>query len=249
MNPKKPVVKPIGGFNLQAIERPLVTVDVVIFTVLEGGLHVLLVKRPDDSGEPFPGLWALPGGFVDVEKDTDLESCALRKLQQKTGVKSPYLEQVGSWGGIKRDPRAWSATHVYFALIPAPQNLMQGSSEATWFPLEGQRVRVKLAFDHAVLLEAAVQRLRNKVEYTSLPAYLLPQEFTLSELQRMYEIVLERPIEKSAFRTRVFAAGLVEEVARMRAGPNRPAQLYRLAHPQEIVYFPRTFSPRKSAED
>lgn len=239
-----------SGFDLQAIVRPLTTVDVVIFTVLEDRLQVLLVKRPDDAGEPFPGAWALPGGFVDVQKDVDLESCALRKLQQKTGVKTPYLEQVGSWGGIKRDPRNWSATHVYFALIPSPNQPLQGAvnSGAAWFPLEGHGVGVKLAFDHAKLVEAAIQRLRNKVEYTSLPAYLLPEEFTLGDLQHMYEVVLERPIEKSAFRTRVFAAELVEPVDKVRGGPNRPAQLYRLTHPQEIVYFPRTFSPRKTID-
>ncbi|MDD2775030.1 MAG: hypothetical protein PHU06_03650 [Gallionella sp.] len=102
-----------------------------------------------------------------------------------------------------------------------------------------------LAFDHTQLLAAAVQRLRNKVEYTSLPAFLLPEEFTLSDLQRMYEVVLERPLEKSAFRTRVLAADLVQSIEKVRTGANRPAQLYRLTHPQQIVYFPRTLSPRK----
>lgn len=223
--------------------RPLTTVDVVIFTVLESSLHVLLVARPDAPDEPYPGLRALPGGFVDVERDTDLESCALRKLQQKTGVKTPYLEQVGSWGSKSRDPRGWSATHVYFSLIPPPVNL---ESDAAWFPVDGQRVKTKLAFDHNMLLEAAVQRLRSKVEYTSLPAFLLPNEFTLSELQQVYEVILERALEKSAFRTRVFAAGLVEPVNKIRTGNNRPAQLYRLAHPRKAVFFPRTFSPRKN---
>jgi ADP-ribose pyrophosphatase YjhB (NUDIX family) len=236
--------------DLNAIERPMTTVDVVIFTVLEEHLHVLLVTRPDKPDEPFKGMWALPGGFVDVHKDADLESCALRKLMQKTGVKTPYLEQVGSWGGIKRDPRSWSTTHVYFALISAQEQLQHGehNADAAWFPIEDQRVKVKLAFDHTKLLDAAIQRLRNKVEYTSLPAYLLPDEFTLGDLQHMYEVVLERTIEKSAFRTRVFASNLVEPVDKVRSGPNRPAQLYRLTQPKEIVYFPRTFSPRKINE-
>lgn len=235
---------------MEGIKRPLCTVDVAIFTVLDESLHVLLVSRPEQAGEPFPGMWALPGGFVDVEQDDDLQCCALRKLRDKTGVKSPYLEQVGSWGGRKRDPRGWSATHVYFALIPAPEQPLQHAkaSDARWFPLSESQVKVKLAFDHAKLLEAALQRLRNKVEYTSLPAYLLPQEFTLSELQRMYEVVLQRPVEKSAFRTRVIAAGLVEELDKVRTGPNRPAQLYRLLNPQQLVYFPRTFSPRRESE-
>jgi 8-oxo-dGTP diphosphatase len=223
--------------------RPLTTVDVVIFGILDNGLHVLLVTRPDTPDEPYPGLRALPGGFVNVESDTDLESCALRKLQGKTGVKTPYLEQVGSWGGKERDPRGWSATHVYFSLIPPPENL---EGDAAWFPVEGRGVKLKLAFDHNMLLEAAVQRLRSKVEYTSLPAFLLPDEFTLSELQLMYEVILERPLEKSAFRTRVLAAGLVKPVNKIRTGNNRPAQLYRLVHPRKAVFFPRTFSPRKN---
>ncbi|HEU0187573.1 MAG TPA: NUDIX domain-containing protein [Gallionellaceae bacterium] len=248
MKHKKTETNGTHATDVQDIVRPLVTVDVVIFTVLEGRLNVLLVSRPDEPGEPFPGMWALPGGFVDVEQDADLESCALRKLQLKTGVKSPYLEQVGSWGSSKRDPRGWSATHVYFALIPTPEQPLQGAnhSSAAWFPVE--ELRVKLAFDHGKLLDAAIQRLRNKVEYTSLPAFLLPREFTLGDLQHMYEVVLERTLEKSAFRTRVFAAGLVEAVDKVRSGPNRPAQLYRLTHPHEIVYFPRTFSPRKGGK-
>jgi len=247
MKQKISATQAVSSFKLQAIERPLASVDVVIFTVLDGHLHVLLVTRPDEPGEPFPGMWALPGGFVDIEEDVDLESCALRKLQQKTGVKTPYLEQVGSWGGIKRDPRGWSATHVYFALISTPVHPLQSThnSNAAWFPVEDRSISAKLAFDHGKLVQAAIQRLRSKVEYTSLPAFLLPVEFTLGDLQRMYEIVLERPLEKSAFRTRVFAANLVEPIDKVRAGPNRPAQLYRLTHPQEIVYFPRTFSPKK----
>lgn len=230
--------------------RPLVTVDVAIFMVQENRLHVLLVTRPAGANEPFPGMLALPGGFVDVAQDQDLESCAHRKLRQKTGIKAPYLEQVGSWGGRERDPRGWSATHVYFALIP-PQPLAAGSAapDSGWFPVDGKGVKHKLAFDHTRLLEAAIQRLRSKVEYTSLPAYLLPEEFTLSELQRMYEVVLERPLEKSAFRTRVFSAGLVEPVDKVRAGNNRPAQLYKLAHARKPVFFPRTFSPRKHEAD
>ena len=226
--------------------RPMVTVDVAIFTVIDERLQVLLVARPDRPDEPFPGAWALPGGFIDVQKDADLEACALRKLREKTGVRTPYLEQLGSWGSARRDPRGWSSTHVYFALIPAgPAVLQKGANAAdvAWHPVVGESVKPRLAFDHARLLAAAVQRLRAKVEYTSLPAYLVPAEFTLSELQRVYEIVLERPLEKSAFRTRVLAADLVMEVPKMREGANRPAQVYRLRNPHELVYFPRTFNP------
>lgn len=229
--------------------RPLTTVDLVIFTVLQGALHVLLVQRPSTADETYPGLWALPGGFVDVDRDQNLEACARRKLKAKTSVDTPYLEQLGSWGSATRDPRGWSATHVYFALIPAEHVvLVKGANAAdvAWFPVVGQGVKAKLAFDHAQILEAALIRLRNKVEYTSLPAYLLPAEFTLTDLQHMYEIVMERPIEKSAFRTRVLAAEMVEPIKKkMREGPNRPAQLYRLKRPGQIVFFPRTFNPKR----
>lgn len=230
--------------------RPLTTVDVVIFTVIDDTLRVLLVQRPDTSEDPFPGMWALPGGFVDIDRDESLEACARRKLREKTGVETPYLEQLGSWGGVSRDPRGWSATHVYFALIPSENIVLQkgaNAADTAWFGLDGVGHKKKLAFDHGEILAAAITRLRNKVEYTSLPAYLLPVEFTLSELQRMYEIVLERPIEKSAFRTRVLSSGLVTPAgAKMREGPNRPAQLYRLADPNYPVVFPRTFNPRRT---
>lgn len=223
--------------------RPLTTVDVVIFAVRDDTLHVLLVKRGAGEDEPFPNSFALPGGFVDIARDRDLEACAIRKLRDKTGVVSPYLEQLGSWGSADRDPRGWSATHAYFALIPAVPAGGPLAADAQWFPVRVGRIKPRLAFDHDVIVAAAIQRLRSKVEYTSLPAYLMPPEFTLPDLQRVYEIVLDRPLEKSAFRTRMLAADMIEPVARMRKGPNRPAQLYRLKKTKSPIYFARTFNP------
>jgi len=223
--------------------RPLTTVDVVIFAVREEALGVLLVQRPRGQNEPFPGTWALPGGFVDVDRDSDLAACAMRKLKDKTGMISPYLEQLGSWGSARRDPRGWSATHAYFALLPAASATAPPAADAQWFPICGERVMPKLAFDHENILAAAIRRLRNKVEYTSLPVYLMPAEFTLPDLQRTYEIVLDRPLEKSAFRTRMLGADLIEPIAKMRKGPNRPAQLYRMKKAREPVFFVRTFNP------
>lgn len=239
-NPRRPA--PAAAF-----ERPFVSVDLAIFTLADGALEVLLVQRADTPREPYPGQWALPGGFVDVGGDASLEACAMRKLREKTGVAAPYLEQLGSWGGAARDPRGWSTTHAYMALVPADSKLTPGANaaDAKWFPVGGGAVGPKLAFDHAEILAVAIERLRNKVEYTSLPAFLLPREFTLTELQRAYEAVLGRTLEKSAFRTRVLAAALVEPVNKVKEGPNRPAQVYRLKNPRKPVFFARTFSPRQ----
>jgi 8-oxo-dGTP diphosphatase len=222
--------------------KPLTTVDVVIFGVYLGALNVLLVQRPVASAEPYPGVWALPGGFVDIGKDPDLLSCAKRKLREKTNVDASYLEQLGSWGGATRDPRGWSATHVYFALLSADNvHLRPGgnASDSRWVPIDGQRVKETLAFDHADILKAALIRLRNKVEYTSLPAFLMPHEFTLTELQKIYETLLGRPIEKKSFRTRVLATDLLEAVDRRKEGANRPAQMYRLRNRRQPVFFSR----------
>ncbi len=233
----------------QHIDRPLTTVDLVVFTLLGDRLQVLLVQRPDLIGEPFPNAWALPGGFVDVRQDPTLQACAQRKLKDKTGMEAPYLEQLGSWGNAMRDPRGWSATHVYFTLLPTTETaLQQGgkSQNAQWFPVEAG-LQQTLAFDHTDILRTAVQRLRAKAEYTSLPALLLPQPFTLPQLQKAYERVLDRAVDKSAFRTRMLAAGFLEEKGPMDVGAPRLAMGYRLADDHALAFFPRTFSPRSEA--
>jgi len=232
-------------------ERPFTTVDVIIFTVIDDALQVLLMQRPagpEARSEPFSGLWALPGGYVDVQLDKDLLACARRKLHEKTGVRSPYLEQLGSWGNATRDPRGWSATHAYFALIPAfdaQPSKGANAADVAWFEVDQVLPRQRLAFDHADILRAAVERLRNKVEYTSLPAYLLTEPFTLPQLQRMYEAVLGRPVDKSGFRTRMLAADFLEEAGVVEGDSKRPPMGYRLKDRRSPVVFPRTFSPRQ----
>lgn len=235
-----------GPGNPPNFQRPLSAVDVVIFTVRDAQLQVLLMQRGNRLREPFPERWALVGGFVDIELDDTLEACALRKLMEKTRVASPYLEQLGCWSGRTRDPRGWSVTHAYFALIPGEAGEPvsgANAANAKWVPVVGEGVSEKLAFDHGEILMAALTRLRNKVEYTSLPAFLLEGEFTLSELQHSYEIVLGRTLDKSAFRTRVLATDLLVALPRYREGPNRPAQLYKLRSRSAPVFFQRTFKP------
>lgn len=225
-------------------ERPLTTVDLVILSVRDDQLTVLLVQRPSHAGEPFPGKWALPGGFIDTARDQDLEACARRKLMEKTGVEAPYLEQLGSFGSAKRDPRGWSATHVYFALTASDDTTPRrggNAPDSRWFRVRGEGIGETLAFDHGELLRAALARLRSKVEYTSLPAFLLSGEFTLTQLQRIYEVILGRALEKKAFRTRMLAAAILEEAPGRKSGPNRPAQLYRLKRRRQTHIFSRPF--------
>lgn len=225
-----------------AFERPLVTVDVVIFTLIEEQLKVLLVRRPQTAAEPWPGCLALPGGFINVAVDASLHDCALRKLAEKTGYQAPYLEQLGSWGSATRDPRGWSATHVYFALVPPPEEAMTGSAAAAseWVDVDAA-LGAQLAFDHSQILDAAVERLRGKVEYTSLPAFLLAEPFTLPQLQRTYEIVLGRPMDKSAFRKRMLDAQFLLEQGTIAGDAGRSAMGYRIRDRERAAVFPRTF--------
>lgn len=234
--------------KLSDIERPLVTVDVVIFGVLLTGLNILLVKRPTDAGDRQAGRWALPGGIVDVKLDKTLEAVALRKLEEKTGVKAPYLEQFGTVGNPDRDPVGWSVTTLYYALVDTNQvNLRVGSNadQVGWFKVD--KLPRPMAFDHHQLCQSAIERFRSKVEYTSLPAHLLPSEFTLRDLQQIYEVVLGRPMERVSFRKRMLDAGFLDEAAGQRREGNakRPSQLYKIRRGARLAYFPRTF---KSAE-
>jgi 8-oxo-dGTP diphosphatase len=227
--------------------HPLLSVDTVIFSVISKRLNVLLVKRAFIPGKevsyPFQGKWALVGGLLDIQRDASLENAARRRLLEKTNLRSPYLEQLQSFGDARRDPRKWAATVVYFALIAAAGLQLQGGAsveEARWWPID-DAVTLKLGFDHNRILEVALDRLRSKVEYTTLPANLLPAEFTLSELQEVYEIILGRTLDKSSFRKRALSADFIDEASKVRTGPNRPAQLYRIRPGRQSVVFPRTF--------
>ena len=237
-------MKKIGSaLPLATFDRPLVTVDVAIFALRNDTLTVLLVRRPADPQDPFPGQWALPGGFVDVQQDRSLLACAVRKLKAKTGVTTPYLEQLGSWGDESRDPRGWSTTHAYFALIQAPEVDAQTSApslESQWFPAD-DALRKRLAFDHRQILSKAVTRLRSKVEYTSLPAFLLREPFTLPQLQKTYEVVLGRAMDKSAFRKRMLDAKFLEESGMTDGVQGRVAMSYRIKDRELPTTFPRMF--------
>ena len=202
---------------------PALTVDVVIFTLRGERLQVLLVRR---AGEPFEGCWALPGGFV--QETESLEAAAARELEEETGLGEAYLEQLYTYGNPGRDPRGRVVTVAYFALLPADAPLRaEGGSdaaEARWFSVEEKPV---LAFDHAEIVDYALRRLRYKLEYTAVCFELLPETFTMSELQHTYEIVLGEGLDKRNFRRRILEANIIEPTSTLRAGEGRPARLYR----------------------
>jgi 8-oxo-dGTP diphosphatase len=229
-------------YDSERYRKPSVMVDIVIFTIEDDALKVLLVKR---GVYPFKGHYALPGGAVNVENDQSLEQAALRELTEETGVENRYLEQMQTYGSATRDPRDWTISVAYFALVAAKEvQLRAGSdaSEASWHKIDGNAVDLPLAFDHAVILQDAIERLRSKLDYSDIAVHLLSEEFTLSELQRVYEIIMQEKLNKSSFRQRVERAGLVQAIeGKMRTGSNRPAQLYRFVQSdQPRVFFPRS---------
>ncbi len=228
-------------YDASRYEKPSFTVDLVIFTVRDEHLHALLVKRAE---HPFKGFWALPGGFLDPRRDESVDACAARKLVEEAGVCAPYLEQLKTYGSGDRDPRGWIATTVYFALMASESvRLLGNQEEARWVRVQGEGVGFDLGFDHALILADAVERLRSKLEYTHIAVHLLPEEFTLPELQQTYEIILQQPLDKSSFRRRVIQADMLEELSgRRRDGFGRPAQLYRFRDYDRQTFFPRSIS-------
>ena len=210
------------------------TTDIVLFTVRHDELQVLLVRR---AIEPFKGRWALPGGFV-LPGET-LEACASRELAEEAGLRDVYLEQLYTFGAPERDPRGRVVTVAYFALVPSASLRPVGgsdASEAAWFPA---RACPPLAFDHVDIVSLARQRLIAKLGYSTIALQLLPERFTLSECQRIFEIVLGHSLEKSAFRRRLRDAEIIEQIPDAYArGSNRPAALYRLRPGKETIFFP-----------
>jgi 8-oxo-dGTP diphosphatase len=204
-------------------EQPAVTVDLVIFTVNDDTLQVMLVKRAE---EPFADRWSIPGGFLKVSES--LEEAALRVLNEKAGVENVYVEQLYTFGDPDRDPRTRVITVTYFALIPWKDLIPPPSDKVTDLMWTSVHRLPKLAFDHKMIVEYAVKRLRAKASYSNIVYGLMPRQFRLSELQRMYEIIINGKLDKRNFRKRMLATGLLQETGRKdTAGAHRPAMLYK----------------------
>jgi 8-oxo-dGTP diphosphatase len=208
--------------------RPALTVDCVVFGFDEGDLKVLLIQR---AIPPFEGKWALPGGFVLPEEG--LEDAARRELEEETGVGRVYLEQLFTFGDPGRDPRGRVVSVAYYALVKLSDHRIRAATDArnaAWFPVSET---ARLAFDHDRILEAALGRLKAKVRYQPVGFELLPTKFTLSQLQHLYEAVLETSLDKRNFRKKILAMGVLEELDEVEQDvAHRAARLYRFDRTQ-----------------
>ncbi len=203
--------------------RAALTVDAVVFGLDEGALKVLLIRR---GLAPFKGRWALPGGFV--RTDETLDEAVRRELAEETGLTQVFLEQLYTFGAVKRDPRERVVSVAYYALVKRLDHATRAATDAAaveWFPADGPP---PLAFDHADILAAALARVRGKLRYQPVGFELLPEKFTLTQLQRLYETMLGTSLDKRNFRKKALGLGLLEPLEEThRDGAHRPAQLFR----------------------
>jgi len=206
-------------------ERPGLTVDCVIFglDLDEESLKVLLVER---DLEPFAGMWAIPGGFV--RQGETLEGAAARELEEETGITQVFLEQLYTFGDPGRDPRGWVVSVAYYALVSPEKHTVQAATDARqarWFSVNSLP---GLAFDHALILRTALLRIRGKLSYAPIGFELLPQKFTIKQLQKLYEIVLGAKLDNRNFRKKIFGMDVLRELDEMQQGvPHRAARLYK----------------------
>jgi 8-oxo-dGTP diphosphatase len=211
--------------------HPAVTVDIVIFTIRDARLKLLLIRR---AGDPYRGQWALPGGFVQL--DESLDASARRELEEETGVAGVYLEQLYTFGAPARDPRERVITVAYYALIPSDRLQLRAATDAEavgWF---GMDELPELAFDHPDIIAMAHERLVAKLDYSTIAFQFLGGDFSLPELQSVYEIILREELDKRNFRKWALALEQIEETGRERRdGAHRPAKLYRLREPGTVT--------------
>ncbi|MCG8595729.1 MAG: NUDIX domain-containing protein [Kiloniellales bacterium] len=233
-----------AGEDPRAYERPSVTVDLALLSVREGALCVLLLRR---DRAPFLGAWSLPGGFVRIEES--LDEAAMRILRDKAQMSNVFMEQLFTFGAVDRDPRARVITVAYYALVEAGRfdEALKASVELSLFEIlvpwadeTGGAVAIcsaegetePLAFDHAEILGMAVKRLRGKLDYTPVGFELLPERFTLRQLQEVHEAILDRRMNKPAFRRRMLDKGGLQATGERESGVTyRPAELYRFLEP------------------
>ena len=208
-------------------------VDVVLFTEKDGALHVAVHRRERD---PFKQAWALPGGFVHEDTDDTLQDAAFRMLVDKLGVKPAYLEELGTFSGRHRDPRGWSMTVAFYAVVP--YTLLEHNIQANGLALFPLDKLPALAFDHSHIVESAHARVKSKGTYSTLPMFLCGDTFTLSELQHAYEVVTDMQSNPENFQRKIKDMNVLTPVTgqRQAGARGRHAQLYRLKDPRPVLF-------------
>ncbi len=211
------------GLANKAGPQILVSVDIVLLTLQDGLLSTVLLRR--DHG-PFEGVFTIPGGFVHPTQDVSDLQAAKRVLRAKTGLESPYLEQLRTFAGVGRDPRGWSVAIAYYALVPRELLDLGERTDVAITPLSKVQ---SLPFDHGAILEEAANRVLSKSSYSSLPVHLCGEAFTLPQLQAIYESLMGEHLDKVTFRRKILEMGVVEPIEGKlsHGGGGRPAQLYR----------------------
>lgn len=207
----------LASYRADDFPHPSVAVDLCLFAIRDGAFTVHLVERAEP---PYQGVLALPGGFVRM--DESLDEAARRVLREKAGLERAYLEQLYSFGDVDRDPRTRVVSVAYCALVTA--EAISGANGLSAVPVDEAR---GLAFDHDRIVDTAARRIRGKLSWTTVAFELMPAEFTLTELQRVYEIILAKKLTKPAFRRKILDADVIVPTDGMRRGGHRPAQLYR----------------------
>lgn len=222
------------GPTIADLRVAIAAVDVVLFTMLDDAPHVFLV--PVHRPPYYLNSFGLPGGVMTEREDADM--AAVRHLKEKAHVVGAHIEQLYTFTDPLRDKRSRSLSIAYIALASSEQLSIGEQSEGRWFSI---RKLPKLAYDHADIIGTALDRLRGKLAYTNIVSGLLPRQFTLSELQRAYEIILDRPLDKRNFRKKMLSIGLIKEAGKMKKTSHRPAQLYHFTK-RELTTIPEVRS-------
>ena len=203
-------------------DRFYVTADAVVFTILNKELKILLIKR---KNQPFKGKFALPGGFVEL--DENLEDAAERELEEETGVKDIFLKKLYAYGNAGRDPRGRIVTIPYLALIDGEKIKLHACSDAEFAKWHSVYSLPQLGFDHKKIIQDALEHLRNELENTNIAFQIMPEKFTLTELQQAYEIILDKKLDKRNFRKKLRELDILEKLFETKMeGAHRPAKLY-----------------------
>ncbi len=226
---------PSGRLHTYKYARAALTVDAVVFGVADEGLKILMIKRNELSPEipaaeqAFLGHWALPGGFVDVGES--LDHAVSRELREETGMRDVYLEQLYTFGDPGRDPREHVVSVAYLALVRPGDYILSttdresDAQDARWFPVDS--LPEKIAFDHRKIFDVGFRRLKAKVRYAPIGFELLPPDFTLKELQSIYELILERKLDPRNFRKKILSSALLQDTGAKKAGTVPRASVYR----------------------